>query len=109
MVPFTFGLIGAIVGACAMYFGYGAWPAAPALVVIAALTQPRVASTAGALIGLGAGSALLLWIGTRCPADTICDPYFAIEHYIGFAAVSMASGLALTVIGLIGHFSQTQN
>lgn len=97
---FTFGLVGLVVGSVATYFGYFAWPAPLGLVVIAVLSRHRLPTLAGALVGTGVGSAFLLWIGSQCPPETICDRQ-GIEPYVGFAVVALAIGVALSLVAFL--------
>jgi hypothetical protein len=97
---FTFGLVGLVVGVVSTYFGYLAWPAALGLVVISVLSRPRFPTLAGALVGTGLGSALLLWIGSQCPPATTCERQ-GIEPYVGFAIVTLALGAALSLFAFL--------
>jgi hypothetical protein len=97
-----FGLTGPIAGAVSIYFGYAAWPFAIAIAAIALAFPPRVASTGGALAGIGVGSGALLWWASQCPPATTCEPGFAIEPFIAFVVVSLVAGLALSALHITG-------
>lgn len=96
----AFAVIGVLIGAVSMYFGYPAWLVAIAMVVVAFLTRGW-AALAGALVGIGAGASALLWIGSRCPPSTSCGPAFSLELFVAFGVVALGAGLMASVAVLL--------
>lgn len=93
-----FALVGAVVGSAAAYFGYLASPAILGLLLISAVYRPRLATLAGSLVGMGLGTLLVLWIGSRCPPATTCTADFPIQVYVATAAAALALGTLLAVV-----------
>lgn len=92
------GLIGLLVGLLGAYFGFIVWPAGVSLIVIAAVIRPRFAAISGASGGLALGMFIMLWLGSRCPFGTTCQPMFPIGIYVAtgilLLAVAVACGIA---------------
>lgn len=93
----SFAVVGLVVGALSVYLGYFAWFVPVALVLSALLGRSALAATSGALLGIGVGAASLLWYATQCQPGTMCEPRFAIQYYVLFAAIALMGGLACSV------------
>ena len=95
----AFGLIGLVVGLLGAYFGFVVWPAGFSLIAIAALIRPRLAALSGATGGLALGMFIMLWVGSRCPFGTQCEPRFPLGIYVATAillvVVALACGIAM--------------
>lgn len=95
----AFGLIGLVVGLLGAYFGLVVWPAGFSLVVIAALIRPRFAALSGASAGLALGMCIMLWVGSRCPFGTRCEPMFPIGLYVTttilLVVIALVCGIAM--------------
>lgn len=91
-------LIGMVMGAVGLYFGYFTMAAAVGTVLLAALGTRRLSGAAGGVTGLAIGAGALLWIGSICPARTLCRAEFPIELVSAALASALATGVALTVI-----------
>ena len=96
----AFLVVGCVVGAISVYVGYG-WLFAIVVMVAALFSRPRLPALGGGLIGLGLGAGALLWFGSQCPPNTICEAAFPMETLVAVLGALVIIGLALTIYAVL--------